>query len=115
MPTAGHTKPSALGLIAWTPFGIALLLIVSMMSSREVWLYVAAVIGVLVSVAVGRTSRESGDSLQARLWRFAKGWLLVVALAAISLLHGKWQPMAFFALAGGVSSAFFWVAGKSTP
>ena len=115
MPTAGDKEVGGYRLIAWTPFGITLLLIVSMMSAREVWLYVAAIIGVLASVAVGRTSWQSGEySLQMRLWTFAKGWLLVIVLAAISLLHGKWQPMAFFALAGGISSAFFWLAAKSS-
>jgi hypothetical protein len=47
--------------------------------------------------------------VQSRLWKFAKGWLLVVAFAAFSLLHGKWQPMVFFALVGIISSAFFWL------
>ena len=36
--------------------------------------------------------------MQARLWRFVKSWLLVVAFAALSILHGKWQPMVFFTL-----------------
>ena len=33
--------------------------------------------------------------------------LFVVACAAVSVLHGNWQPMVFFALAGGMSSALF--------
>jgi len=86
-----------------------------MMSNREVWLYVAAIAGVLASIAVGRTLRTSEElSLQARLWKFAKGWVLVVSLAALSLLHGKWQPMLFFALVGVISSAFFWLGCKSS-
>ena len=102
-------------LIQWAPFGIALGLIVSMMSDREEWLYVMAVIGVLVSIAVGRTSGKSEEfSLQRRLWKFAKGWVVVVALAAISLLHGKWQPMVFFALAGVIATVCFWVGCKSS-
>ena len=43
----------------------------------------------------------------------AKGWVVVVALAALSLLHGKWQPMVFFAVVGVLSSGFFWFGCKS--
>ena len=84
-----------------------------MMFDRQEWLYVAAVGGVLASIAVGRTSEKSEESsVQARLWKFAKSWLLVVAFAAFSLLHGKWQPMVFFALVGVISSGFFWLGCK---
>lgn len=103
------------GVIQWAPFGIALVLIFSMMSATEEWLYVAAVIGIVASIAVGRTSGTLGEfPVQSRLWKFAKGWLVVVGFAALSLLHGKWQPLVFFTLVGGVSSAFFWVGCKST-
>jgi hypothetical protein len=95
--------------------GIALVLIFSMMSDIEEWLYVAAIIGVVASVAVGRTSGKPEEfSMQARLFKFAKGWSLVVALAALSLLHGTWQPMVFFALFGTLSTACFWVGCKSS-
>ena len=102
-------------LIEWAPFGIALSLILSMMSDRAEWLYVAAVIGILASIAVGRTSGQSEEfPLQKRLWKFAKGWLVVVTLTAVSLLHGKWQPMVFFALVGVLSSVLFWLGSKSS-
>lgn len=102
-------------LIVWTPVGIALVLIVSMMSDIEEWLYVAAVIGLVASVAVGRTSgKPEESSVQARLFKFAKGWLLVVTLAALSLLHGTWQPMVFFAIFGALSTACFWLGCKSS-
>jgi hypothetical protein len=115
MPITEHTGSRSYRLIEWAPFVIALGLILSMMSNREVWLYVAAIAGVLASIAVGRTSKKSEElSLHARLWKFAKGWVLVVALAAFSLLHGKWQPMLFFALVGVISSAFFWLGCKSS-
>ncbi|HET8722392.1 MAG TPA: hypothetical protein VFM24_10210 [Nitrospira sp.] len=94
---------------------IALVLVLSMMSATEEWLYVAAVLGALASVAVGRTlGRSDNSALAARVRKFAKGWIIVVALAALSLLHGKWQPMAFFAIAGVISSALFWLACKSS-
>jgi len=80
-----------------------------MMFDRQEWLYAVAVVGVLASIAVGRTSESEEFSVQSRLWKFAKGRLLVVAFAAFSLLHGKWQPMVFFALVGIISSAFFWL------
>ena len=108
MLATGQTQRQSYRLIAWTPFGIALGLIVSMMPEREVWLYAAAVLGALASLAVGRTSGTAEElPVQARLWRFVKSWLLVVAFAALSILHGKWQPMVFFALVGGMSSALF--------
>ena len=102
-------------LIQWMPVAIALVLIFSMMSAREEWLYVAAVLGGLASLAVGRTLGKSDRiSLYIQLRKFAKGWLLVVVLAAFSLLHGEWQPMVFFAVVGLVSSVFFWVGYKSS-
>ena len=102
-------------LVPWTPLGIALLLILSMMSATEEWLYVAAALGAVASVAVGRTlERSENSALPARVKKFSKGWVIVVALAALSLLHGKWQPMAFFAIAGVISSALFWLACKSS-
>ncbi|BCA53777.1 hypothetical protein W02_09170 [Nitrospira sp. KM1] len=101
-------------LIEWTPLGIALCLIFSMMPDREEWLYVAGAIGVVASIAVGRTlGKSEGVVLYARVWRFAKGWSLVVAFAALSLLHAKWQPMAFFAVVGIISSILFWLGCKS--
>ena len=115
MPSTEPTVSRSYSLIEWTPFGIALTLIFSMMSDTEEWLYVAAVIGVLASIAVGRTSGMSGEfSLQARLWKFTKSWLVVVGLAALSLMSGKWQPMVFFALVGVISSALFWLGCKSS-
>lgn len=113
MQTTGKTGSRSCRLIEWTPLGIALGLIFSMMFDRQEWLYAVAVVGVLASIAVGRTSEKSEEfSVQSRLWKFAKGWLLVVAIAAFSLLHGKWQPMVFFALVGIISSAFFWLGCK---
>jgi hypothetical protein len=109
MPNSEQIRSRSYRLIEWAPFGIALGLIVSM------WLYVAAVAGALASIAVGRTSGRSEEfPLQARLWKFGKGWLLIVAFAALSLLHGKWQPMLFFALVGVISSALFWLGCKSS-
>jgi hypothetical protein len=94
---------------------IALGLIFSMMAEREEWLYAAALLGILASIAVGRTSGTAeAVPIQARLRKFAKGWLLVVALSALSLLHGKWQPMVFFALVGLLSSIFFWLGCRSS-
>jgi predicted CDP-diglyceride synthetase/phosphatidate cytidylyltransferase len=114
MPAAEQTGSRADRLIQWTPFAIALSLVFSMMSDREEWLYVAAVIGGLASIALGRTlGRSDRFSLQARVRKFAKGWVVVVALAALSLLHGKWQPMVFFAVIGVLSSGFFWFGCKS--
>ena len=101
-------------MIQWTPFVIALSLVFSMMSEREEWLYVATVIGGLASIALGRTlGRSDRFSLQSRVRKFAKGWVVVVALATLSLLHGKWQPMVFFAVVGVLSSGFFWFGCKS--
>jgi hypothetical protein len=115
MPATEHTGSHSYRLIEWAPIVIALGLIFSMMSDTEEWLYVAAVAGVLASIAVGRTSGKSEEfPLQARLWKFGKGWLLIVALAALSLFHGKWQPMLFFALVGVISSGFFWLGCKSS-
>ena len=106
---------SSYRLIEWTPLAIAIWLIFSMMSDREELLYLAAVVGAVASIAVGRMSGKAGDlSVQARLWKFVKGWLLVVALAALSLMNEKWQPMVFFALVGAISSAFFWFGSKSS-
>ena len=102
-------------MILWTPFAIALVLIFSMMSDTEEWLYVAAVLGVLASVAVGRTSGPPAlIPMRSRMVKFAKGWVLIVAGASLSLLHGRWQPMVFFALAGLVSSGCFWVGCRSS-
>ena len=101
-------------LIQWAPLAIALALVFSMMSATQEWLYVAAAVGVVASIAVGRTSGNSAAfPLPVRLWKFAQGWLLVVGLASLSLLHGKWEPMVFFALVGGVSLAFFWIGCRS--
>jgi len=114
MPPAEQTGAGSDRLIQWIPFAIALGLVFSMMPDREEWLYVAAVIGGLASIAVGRTlGRSDRLSLQARVRKFAKGWVVVVALAALSLFHGKWQPMVFFAVVGVVSSTFFWVGCRS--
>lgn len=115
MLATGQTRRHSYRLIAWTPFGIAVGLIVSMMPEREAWLYAAVVLGALASLAVGRTSGTAQEApVQARLWKFVKSWLLVVALAALSVLHGKWQPMVFFALVGGMSSALFWWGCKTS-
>jgi hypothetical protein len=101
-------------LIPWTPLAIAFGLVFSMMSSTEEWLYVATAVGAVASIAVGRTlGRSDARVLAGRVGTFAKAWMVVVVLAALSLLHGKWQPMAFFALAGVSSSALFWLACKS--
>ena len=114
MPIAEETGSGSDRLIQWTPFAIALGLVFSMMSERAEWLYVAAVIGGLASIAVGRTlGRSDQFSLQTRVRKFAKGWVAVVALAALSLLHGKWQPMLFFVVVGVISSTFFWFGCKS--
>lgn len=117
MSTKEHTGLGSSRLIGWTPIAIALVLIISMMPQREEWLYVAAVIGVVGSIAVGRTTGQLQQlSWRSRLWIFTKGWLIVVACAAVSVLHGNWRPMVFFALAGLISSAFFWFGHKtSTP
>lgn len=86
-----------------------------MMSTTEEWLYVAVLIGAVASIAVGRTLGRSDEYvLAARVGKFAKGWIVVVTLAALSLLHGKWQPMAFFAVAGVVSSGLFLLGCKSS-
>jgi hypothetical protein len=115
MPTTAQTGSGSLRLILWTPFAIALVLIFSMMSDTEEWLYVAAVLGVLASVAVGRTSGPPAlIPMRSRMVKFAKGWVLIVAGASLSLLHGRWQPMVFFALAGLVSSGCFWVGCRSS-
>jgi hypothetical protein len=97
------------------PLAIALVLVFSMMSERGEWLYVAVVLGVLASIAVGRTLGKS-DALALRtyMWAFAKGWGFVVVLAAFSLLHGKWQPMVFFAIVGIISSGLLWLGYKSS-
>jgi hypothetical protein len=101
-------------LVPWTPFAIALALVVSMMSSTEEWLYMAGAVGAAASLAIGRTlGRSDGPLLAARVKKLAKGWLVVVALAALSLLHGSWQPMVFFTIAGVVSSGLFWLGCKS--
>lgn len=114
MPAREQTSAPSHRLIQWVPVGIALVLMFSMMSATEEWLYVAAVVGVLASIAVGRTSGTLEEfPVQSRLWKFAKGWLVVVGFAAVSLLHGKWQPMLFFALTGAVSSVLFWLGCKS--
>jgi hypothetical protein len=114
MPVAEETGSGSDRLIQWTPFAIALGLVFSMMPDRAEWLYVAAVVGGLASIAVGRTlGRLDPFSLQARVKKFAKGWVVVVALAALSLLHGKWQPMVFFAVVGVISSGLFWFGCKS--
>jgi hypothetical protein len=114
MPVAEQTGSGSDRLIQWTPFAIALGLVFSMMSDREEWLYVAAVMGGLASIAVGRTlGRSDRFSLQGRVRKFVKGWVVVVALAALSFLHGKWQPMVFFAVVGVISSTFFWFGCKS--
>lgn len=110
-----HARTHSYRLIAWTPLGIALGLIVSMMPEREAWLYAAAVLGALASLAVGRTSGTAEElPVQARLRRFVKSWLLVVAFAALSIFHGKWQPMVFFLVAAIISTAFFWLGCKSS-
>jgi hypothetical protein len=114
MPVAEETRSGSDRLIQWTPFTIALGLVFSMMPDRAEWLYVAAVVGGLASIAVGRTlGRLDRVSLQARVRKFAKGWVVVVALAALSFLHGKWQPMVFFAVVGVISSGLFWFGCKS--
>lgn len=115
MSTAKPTTAYSFRLIAWTPMVIAVVVVFSMMSDIEMWLYVAIIIGLVASVAVGRTSGKPDEfPLQPRLLKFAKGWTLVVALAALSVLHGKWQPMVFFAILGTLSSAFFWVGCRSS-
>ena len=115
MQTSNGGRSGASRLISGTPVAIALALIFSMMPQREEWLYVTAVIGVLASVAVGRTSGISADrTLQARVWAFSKGWLVVVLCAAVSILHGKWQPMVFFLFVAIISTVSFWLGCKSS-
>lgn len=102
-------------LLQWMPAAIALVLIVSMLSEREEWLYVAAVLGILASLAVGRTLGAAEKLVwRAQMGTFAKGWGVVVILAAFSLFHGKWQPMVFFTVVGIISSAFFLLGSKSS-
>jgi hypothetical protein len=115
MHSTEEPRSGASWLIGWTPVAIALALIVSMMPQRQEWLYVAAVIGVLASLAVGRTAGVPVDrALQTRVRTFAKGWLVVVLCAALSVLHGKWQPMVFFLLVAIISTVFFWLGCKSS-
>ena len=114
-PANEHTGVPSDRLIPWTPIAIALTLVFSMMSERDEWLYVAAVLGVVASLAVGRTlGRADNRSLKTRVKKFAKGWVIVVAFAALSLLQGTWQPMVFFAVVGVISLALFWLACKSS-
>jgi hypothetical protein len=115
MATTEHTRSHSDRLLQWMPFAIALVLIMSMMSEREEWLYVAAVLGVLASIAMGRTLGKSDELvLRAQMRKFANGWIFVVVLAAFSLLNGRWQPMMFFAIVGMISSACFWLGCKSS-
>ena len=115
MPTPDGTRSGSGRLIRWAPVAIALVLVFSLMSDIDAWLYVAVVLGLLASVAVGRTSgKAEHHSRPARLLAFAQGWVLVVAGASLSLLHGRWQPMVFFTLVGIVSSGFFWFGCKSS-
>ena len=114
MVTTAHAKSHSRRLLQWMPFAIALLLILSMMSERQEWLYVAAVLGVLASVAVGRTLGTAEKLVwRAQMVTFAKGWVVVVILAAFSLFHGKWQPMVFFTIVGIISSGLLWLGYKS--
>ena len=115
MESTEETRPAASRLILWTPLAIALMLIGSMMPQRQEWLYVASVLGVLASVAVGRTSGAPvARALRTRVRTFAKGWLVVVLCAALSVLHGKWQPMVFFFLVAIISTVFFWLGSRSS-
>ena len=114
MSPTEQTRCAADRLIPWTPVAVALALIFSMMPAREEWLYVAAVIGLLASLAVGRTSGAQRSECKGRLWRFARSWLVISLLAALSVLHGTWQPMVFFAMTGIVSTGFFWFGCKSS-
>ena len=115
MERTDEMRAGASRLILWTPVAIAVALVFSMMPQREEWLYVAAVIGVLASVAVGRTSAAPADrALRPRVRTFAKGWLVVCLCAAVSVLHGKWQPMVFFFLVAIISTVFFWLGCKSS-
>ncbi len=72
-------------------------------------LYGAIAAAIAGSVALGVVSTQCGWIVPKQgARRFAQPWLWMTAFAALSLINGKWEPMAFFgALAAGATTLYW--------
>jgi hypothetical protein len=90
-------------------------LIFAMMGGMDALLYGIFAAGAIGSFVLGQCAiKDDVPSRDERLRKFGKGWLLVIGLAALSLINGKWEPMVFFALASAISSGLFWLGSRSS-
>ena len=83
-------------------------------------LYAAAGLGAIVSFALGyRSLRAGGVTLGRGTARYAKLWLLMTVVSALTLVNGRWQPPAFFAVTSAAMLLLYalggWLGARSTP
>lgn len=75
-------------------------------------LYAAAAAGAIVSFALGyRSLRARRVELGRGTVRYAKLWVLMTVVSGLTLINGRWQPPAFFALASAVMLMLYALGG----
>jgi hypothetical protein len=83
-------------------------------------LYGAAGLGAIVSFALGyRSLRAGGVTLGRGTARYAKLWLLMTVVSGLTLINGRWQPLAVFALTSSVVILLYalggWLGARNAP
>ena len=106
-------KTRVLGLVYdLTVLAIAGSAMLFIFAGIDAGLYASAALGVVASFALGYFSlRRSLMPLGPGVVRYGKLWVWMTVVAALSLITGKWQPIAFFALAGLAMTTLFALGG----
>jgi hypothetical protein len=83
-------------------------------------LYGAAGLGVVASFVLGyRSARARRFTLGRGTARYAKLWLLMTAVSGLTLINGRWQPLAIFGVTGAAMILLYalggWLGARSAP
>ena len=89
-------------------------------AGTDAGLYAAAGSGAVVSFALGYRSLRAGRVTLGRgTARYAKLWLLMTVVSGLTLINGRWQPLALFAVTGAVMLLLYalggWLGARSAP
>jgi hypothetical protein len=83
-------------------------------------LYAAAGSGAVVSFALGyRSMRARRFTLGQGTARYAKLWLLMTVVSGLTLVNGRWQPLAVFAVTSAAMLLLYalggWLGTRNSP
>ena len=75
-------------------------------------MYAAAGLGAVVSFALGyRSMRARRFTLGRGTARYAKLWLLMTVVSGLTLINGRWQPVALFSLVSAAMLLLYALGG----